>query len=196
MVDTLTPSVVSPDGRFEAAVEKTVDFLELYYDLVLTERATGKRLLTCHGTLRAEFAEDGTLIIHHPGYEPRGVQVDPVRRVFRTRPSEPWAPLDAWQMVEAAFERGWAEGVNNFNHGRKPLFPWVSVLLLLSSAVTLLALEVWPPTSKAAQTALLLVAGSGGLLFGWLTARDFNFWMQARKLSRSQSAIGRSPRPE
>jgi len=56
--------VVSPDGRFEVIVEETIDRFDRYYDTNLIERTTGKRLFTCEGAMRAEFAEDGMLTIY------------------------------------------------------------------------------------------------------------------------------------
>ncbi len=184
--------LVSPDGRFEINVEETVDRFERYYDTSLIERATGRRLFSCRGTPRAEFAADGTLTVHYPGYEPGGLRIDPVGGVFRTRTDEPWMPLSAWPHIESAFGRGWAQAIAYRNQDWQEQFPWVAMLLLLGSVMALPVLCVLPLPSGNTRLILLGVAGAGVLLFGWLTAFSFRSWRQAKRWARTLDAARRS----
>ena len=144
MRDKSPAPIISPDGRFEAIIEDLYDRGIHDPYTVLVERSTGKQLFTCKGEPRAEFASDGMLTIHYPGYEPGGVQIDPARCAFRTHPSEPWVPAAAWGIVESAYRRGWAQGIkfqqeNRMSPTPTP-FPWVAIILLLGSVVALPAL--------------------------------------------------------
>ncbi len=183
-VQTNASTLVSPDGRYEVVVEETADRFEMLYDTVLVERITGKRLFTCQGTPRTEFAEDGMLNVLYPGYEANGIRIDPARAVFRTHPSEPWVPLAAWPLVEAAYRLGWAQVFDYRTRSQQATFPWIEIMLLLCSAASLLVLSVQTFRSPATQKVLLLIAGAGVLFFGWLAGGAFRWWMQARKPAR------------
>lgn len=156
----------------------------MLYDTVLVERVTGRRLFSCQGTPRAEFEADGTLNLLYPGYEANGIRIDPARAVFRTHPSDPWVPLTAWPLVEAAYGRGWAQAFDYRAQSREATFPSIELMLLACSAASLLVLSVGTFLSPDAQKVLLLIAGAGVLFFGWLTAGAFRRWMQARKTAR------------
>ena len=121
------------------------------------------------------------LTIHCIGYEPRGVQIDPVGCVFRTHPSDPWVPTAAWRMVESAYGRGWSDGRKYQQPGKPHPFPWVAIILLLGSVVALPALGVQTFLSASMRGALVVVAAVGVFFFGWLTANDVRVWMQERK---------------
>jgi hypothetical protein len=177
---TPTTPVVSPDGRLEVIIEDAYDRGIHDPYTILVERATGKRLFTCQGEPRAEFAKDGMLTIHYPGYEPFGVQIDPVGGVFRTRPSDPWIPAVAWEIVESAYGRGWAQGIKYGPQSQPTPFPWVSIILLFGSVVALPALGAQTFLSEAKGAFLLVVAAIGFLFFGWLTVSDVRAWMQER----------------
>jgi hypothetical protein len=185
MHGTSTTPAISPDGRFEVIVEETPDRFEMLYDTILIERSTGERLFTCRGVPRVEFIEDGTLNVNYPGYEPGEIQIDPTRAVFRTRSSEPWVPLAAWPMVEAAFGRGWAHAMDYRVQNRQAVFPWVTVTLLLCSVAALFVLGVETRLPCDTQKVLLMVAGAAVLFFGWLAAGALRWWGQARKLARA-----------
>lgn len=180
MSDKSPTSVVSPDGRFEIIIED--DYDRGIHDpyTVLVERFTGKRLFTCQGAPRAEFASDGMLTIHYPGYEPGGVQIDPVGCVFRTHPTDPWVPAAAWKIVESAYGRGWAQGITYRQENRtSPTpFPWVTVMLMLGSVVALAALGAQTFLPDAKSAALVVVAAIGFLFFGWLAATDVRAWVR------------------
>jgi hypothetical protein len=180
MSDKFAASIVSPDGRFEVIIEDTYDRGIHDPYTVLVERATGKQLFTCQGEPRAEFASDGLLTIHYPGYEPGGVQIDPERCAFRTHQSEPWVPAAAWGIVESAYRRGWEQGIKYREPSRPTPFPWVAIILLLGSLAALPALGVQTFLSNNMSAALLVVAAIGVLFFGWLTASDVRAWMQKR----------------
>jgi hypothetical protein len=111
MRDKSAAPVISPDGRFEVTIEDTYDRGIHDPYMVLVERAAGERIFDCEGSHRVGFAGDGMLTVHYPDYEPLGVRIDPVKRAFRTHPSEPWVPAAAWRIVESAFNRGWAQGI-------------------------------------------------------------------------------------
>jgi hypothetical protein len=182
MSDKSAAPVVSPDGRFEVIIEDLYDRGIHAPYTVLVERATGKQLFTCQGEPRAVFAGDGMLTIHYPGYEPGGVQIDPVRCAFRTHPSDPWIPAAAWSEVESAYRRGWAQGIkfqqeNRMSPTPTP-FPWVAISLLLGSIVALPALVAQTFLSDNMRVMLVVVAAVGVLFFGWLTASDVRAWMQ------------------
>ncbi|MGH9754189.1 MAG: hypothetical protein ACREA2_15530 [Blastocatellia bacterium] len=180
MRDKSTAPIVSPDGRFEVIIEETADRFEILYNTYLVDCATRKRLFSCEGAPRVEFAGDGMLTIHYPGYEPGGVQIDPVRHAFRTHPSEPWVPAAAWGIVESAYRRGWAQGIT-YKHQNQPTpFPWVAIILLLGSVVALPALGVQTFLPGAMRAALVVVAAVGVLFFGWLAASDVRAWMKER----------------
>jgi hypothetical protein len=182
MRDQSPALVVSPDGRFEVIIEDLYDRGIHDPYTVLIERATGKQLFTCKGEPRAEFAGDGVLTIHYPGYEPGGVQVDPVRCAFRTHPSDPWIPAEAWGFVESAYQRGWAHGIK-YQRGYRlspTPFPWVTIILLLGSIVALPALGAQTFLSGAMRSALVVVAAVGFLFFGWLTASEVRAWIRER----------------
>ena len=181
--ETPNTPLTSPDGRFQVVVEETADRFETLCDTVLIGSGAGDRLFSCRGTPRAEFAADGTLYIEYPGYEPERIQIDPTRGVFRTRSSDPWVPLAAWPMLEAAFGRGWARAMDYRVQTGQAAFPWVSVLLLLGSLAALLALSVLPPGPCGVQKVLLLVAGAGAMFFGWLAAGSLRWRTQLRRLA-------------
>jgi len=182
MSDKASAPVISPDGRFEVIIEDLYDRGIHDPYTVLVERSTSKQLFTCQGAPRAEFASDGMLTIHYPGYEPGGVQIDPTRCAFRTHPSEPWVPAAAWGIVESAFQRGWAQGITYQQENRmSPTptpFPWVAIILLLGSVVALPALGAQTFLSDNMRVMLVVVAAVGVLFFGWLTASDVRAWMQ------------------
>lgn len=178
--DKSTALIVSPDGRFEVIIEETADRFEILYNTYLVDRATGKRLFACEGANRGEFAGDGMLTIHYPGYEPGGVQIDPVNRAFRTHPSEPWVPAAAWGIVESAYRRGWAQGITYRQQSQPTPFPWVATILLLGSIIALPALGVQTFLSNNMSAALVVVAAVGVLFFGWLAASDVRAWMKER----------------
>lgn len=182
MRDKSPAPVVSPDDRFEVIIEDLYDRGIHDPYTVLVERATGKQLFTCKGEPRAEFASDGMLTIHYPGYEPGGVQIDPVHCAFRTHPSEPWIPAAAWSEVESAYQRGWAQGIKYQQENRmSPTptpFPWVAIILLLGSVVALPALGTQTFLSGAMRAALVIVAAVGFLFFGWLAATDVRAWVR------------------
>jgi hypothetical protein len=183
MRDQSPAAVVSPDGRFEIIIEDLYDRGIHDPYTVLVERATGKQLFTCQGEPRAEFASDGMLTIHYPGYEPGGVQIDPARCAFRTHPSEPWVPAAAWGIVESAYKRGWAQGITykQENHWMSPTpFPWVAIILLLGSVVALPALGAQTFLSDNMRLMLVVVAAISFLFFGWLTASDVRAWIRER----------------
>jgi hypothetical protein len=184
MRDKSTSPVISPDGRFEVIIEEDYDRGIFSCSTRLVERATGKQLFTCQDAPSAEFASDGMLTIHYPGYEPGGVQIDPARRVFRTHPSEPWVPAAAWGIVESAYLRGWEQGLKRREPSQPTPFPWVAIILLLGSVVALPALAVQTVLSDTMSAALVVVAAIGVLFFGWLTASDVRTWM------REGSAVG------
>lgn len=184
MRDQSPAAVVSPDGCFEVIIEDLYDRGIHDPYTVLVERATGKQLFTCQGEPHAEFGSDGMLTIHYPGYEPRGVQIDPVLCAFRTHPSDPWIPAVAWGFVESAYQRGWAQGIkfqqeNRMSPTPTP-FPWVAIILLLGSVVALPALGAQTFLSGDMQAALVVVAAVGFLFFGWLTASDVRAWIRER----------------
>jgi len=182
MRDKSPPPVISPDGRFEVIIEDLYDRGIHDPYTVLVERATGKQLFTCKGEPRAEFASDGMLTIHYPGYEPGGVQIDPARCAFRTYPSDPWVPAAAWGFVESAYQRGWAQGITYQQENRRSPtptpFPWVAIILLLGSVVALPALGAQTFLSDNMRVMLVVVAAVGVLFFGWLTASDVRAWMR------------------
>ena len=183
MNDKSAAPVVSPDGRFEVIIEDLYDRGIHDPYTVLVERSTSKQLFSCQGAPRAEFASDGMLTIHYPGYEPGGVQIDPARCAFRMHPSEPWVPAAAWGIVESAYQRGWAQGIRyqQENHRLSPTpFPWVAIILLLGSVVALPALGAQTFLSGAMRAALMVVAAAGFLFFGWLASSDVRAWMQER----------------
>jgi hypothetical protein len=174
--------VISPDGRFEVAIKDEYDRGVPDPYTILVERATGKYLFTCDGEQRAEFASDGLLTIHYPGYEPGGLQIDPVRCAFRTHPSDPWIPAVAWRFVESAYQRGWSHALKyqtGYRLSPTP-FPWVTTILLLGSIVALPALGAQTFLSGAMRAALVVVAAVGFLFFGWLTASEVRAWMRER----------------
>src|SRR5262245_65145586 len=107
MSDKSAAPIISPDGRFEVVIEDTYDHSISDPYTILVERATGERIFDCKDSHRAEFAGDGVLTVHYLGCEPYGVQIDPMRRAFRTHPSDPWVPAAAWGTVESAYKRGW-----------------------------------------------------------------------------------------
>ncbi len=195
MSDKSTAPVISPDGRFEVIIEENCDdrgFVS--YDAYLVERATGERLFAFNGSHNAEFAGDGLLSIHYPFYEPGGAQIDPMKRAFRTRPSDPWVPTAAWGIVQSALQRGWAQGVKYQKQKRMSpvLFPWVEILLLLGSIVALSALSVQTFLPDAKSSALVVVAAMGVLFFGLLTANGVRLWMRERmreKTPRGKQAL-------
>ena len=180
MNDKSPAPVISPDGRFEVIIEDLYDRGVHDPYTVLVERATGKQLFTCQGEPRSEFASDGLLTIHYPGYEPGGVQINPVRCAFRTHPSDPWIPAVAWGFIESAYQRGWAQGIKFQQENRmSPTpFPWVAIILLLGSIVALPALGAQTSLSGAMRAALVVVAAVGFLFFGWLAASDVRTWMR------------------
>jgi hypothetical protein len=185
MRDQSLAPVVSPDGRFEVIIEDLYDRGIHDPYTVLVERATSKQLFTCQGAPRAEFASDGMLTIHYPGYEPRGVQIDPVRCAFRTYPSDPWLPAVAWGYMESAYQRGWAQGIKFQQEQQKNRmsptpFPWVTIILLLGSIVALPVLGAQTFLSGSMRAVLVMVAAVGFLFFGWLTASDVRAWMRER----------------
>jgi hypothetical protein len=192
MSDPSTDPLVSPDGRFEVTVEETQDRASITYDTMLTERLTNRRLFTCQGAPRAEFAADGTLTVHYAGYEPDGVQIDPARGVFRTYSSEPWVPLAAWPMVEAAYGRGWREGLDYRQKSLPILFPWLAIVLCVGSVAALLALGMQTFIRGRERTVIQLVAGAGALLFGWWTVFDINSWIQERRWAGGRGGVRRS----
>jgi hypothetical protein len=181
MRDKSPAPVISPDGRFEVIIEDLYDRGIHDPYTVLVERSTSKQLFTCQGEPRAEFASDGMLTLHYPGYEPGGVQIDPARCAFRTHPSEPWVPAAAWEIVESAYKRGWAQGITyqreNYRMSPTP-FPWVAIILLLGSVVAVPALGAQTFLSDNMRVMLVVVAAVGVLFFGWLTASDVRSWMQ------------------
>jgi hypothetical protein len=182
MRDKSSPPVVSPDGRFEVLVKDPYDRGVHDPYTVLVERATGEYLFTCQGEQRAEFASDGLLTIHYPGYGPGGLQIDPVLCAFRTHPSDPWIPAVAWGFVESAYQRGWSHGIKyqtGYRLSPTP-FPWVTTILLLGSVVALPALGAQTFLSGAMRAALVMVAAVGFLFFGWLTASEVRAWMRER----------------
>jgi len=184
MRDKSAAPVVSPDGRFEVIIEDTYDRGIHDPYTVLVDRATGKRLFTCQGAPRAEFAGDGMLTIHYPGYEPLGVQIDPVNCAFRTHPSDPWVPAAAWGVVESAYQRGWAQGIAYKPQSQPTPFPWAPITLLLGSVVALPALGAQTFLSDNMSAALVVVAAAGVLFFGWLTASDVRAWTRERMRKR------------
>jgi hypothetical protein len=172
MRDKSPAPIISPDGRFEVIIEDIYDRGIHDPYTVLVERATDKRLFTCQGAPRAEFASDGMLTIHYPGYEPGGVQIDPARCAFRTHPSDPWIPAAAWGVVECAYGRGWEQGLKHRQPSQPTPFPWAPIILLLGSIVALPALGAQTFLSGAMRAALMIVAAVSFLFFGWLTASD------------------------
>ena len=182
MRDQSPAPIISPDGRFEVIIEEDYDRGIFSCNTHLVERSTGKRLFTCQDAPSAEFASDGMLTIHYPGYEPGGVQIDPTRCAFRTHPSEPWVPAAAWGIVESAYQRGWAQGITYQQEKRmSPTptpFPWVAIILLLGSVVALPTLGAQTFLSDNMRVMLVVVAAVGVLFFGWLTASDVRAWMQ------------------
>jgi hypothetical protein len=199
MGDKYNAPVISPDGRFEIIIEDSYDRGIHDPYTVLVERATGERIFSCEGSPRAEFVGDSLLTIHYPGYAPLGVQIDPVNRVFRTHPSDPWVPIAAWGLVESAYKRGWAECFSYKQQSQPAPFPWVAIILLLGSIVALIALGSQTFLSNARSAALMVVASIGVLFFGWLTADSVRIWMQEkireRTQARSEGDMSQSPRP-
>jgi hypothetical protein len=182
MRSTPNTPVISPDGRFEVVVNETLErFGEILYDTILVERATGERIFNCEGTPRAEFSRDGILTIGYPGYEANGVQVDPARRVFRTHPSGPWVPAEAWGIVESAYKRGWSQGRTYRQPSQPTPFPWVAILLLLGSLVALVLLAAQSIFPGAMSAALMGIAAVGFFFFGWLAAHDVRAWIQDKR---------------
>jgi hypothetical protein len=195
MRDARNTPLVSPDGRFEVIVDETPDRFETLYDTVLVERATGKRLFQCEGAPPAEFSPDGVLTVDIPGYRPNGVQVDPTRRLFRTYPSGPWVPAEAWGIVEAAFKRGWSHGVTYKQESQPTPFPWVSLLLLLGSILALPVLAAQSIFPVVMLATLMGVAALGFFFFGWLAAHDVRVWIQERRWARAPEHVRRPTRP-
>ncbi|HLL74029.1 MAG TPA: hypothetical protein VK421_01935 [Pyrinomonadaceae bacterium] len=185
MNDSHSPPIISPDGRFEVVVETTTDRFEVLYDTVLRDRVSGERLFECPGTPRAEFSADGTLTIDTSGSDQRVIQIDLAGRAFRTSGNEPWLPLAAWRGLEAAYRRGWADGLNFRTVGKGAVFPWVTTALLAGSILLLLVLSVQPLLDGAARAVLLALGGVGVLFFGWLAAGDISAWALLRKLRRT-----------
>lgn len=203
MSNKSTAPIISPDGRFEVIIEDYDDRWEIIYNTYLVERATSKRLFACQGAHRAEFTSDGMLTIHYLGYEPGGVQIDPVRCAFRTNPSEPWVPAAAWGIVESAHRRGWAEGMTFRSQSQPTPFPWVAIILLLGSVIAAPALSVQTFLSGNMSAALVIIAAIGVLFFGWMTAYSVRIWTQERmqerrqekKRARSPGDVSQSSRP-
>lgn len=187
MPDKSASSVISPDGRFEVIIEDAYDRGIHDPYTVLVERGAGERVFECEGSPRAEFAEDGLLTIHYPGYEPLGLQIDPVKRAFRTHPSDPWVPAAAWKIVESAYKRGWAQGISYKPESQPTPFPWASIILLLGSVVAIPALGVQTFLSDHMRVALVVIAAIGVLFFGWLTASDIRAWTQERMKERKRA---------
>jgi hypothetical protein len=187
----LTRKIVSPDGRFEVSLVDTTDRYTFTCDTVLTERATGNRLFSCQGAPQAEFAADGLLAIHYPGYEPGGVRIDPARGVFRTHESQPWVPLTAWPLVESAYGRGWAQAMDYRNEDKLAIFPWSDIAMMLASFAALPILVALPFRMGIARWVLLFLAGLGVLFFGYLITEGVKAWTKGKQWERRLNAEGR-----
>jgi hypothetical protein len=186
--------LVSPDGRFEAAVQTDVDRWDLSYTTILTDRATGERLFTCAGAPRVEWVNDPgggggggglTIAVHYPGYEPDGLLIDPLGRTFRLRTDEPWLPLAAWPLVEGAYGRGWAEAMQFRLTEHKTPFPWATLALTCLTAVALAVLALQRRFTGPGPIVLMFFAFLAFLLFGWLAATDVRSWTVERRWTLS-----------
>jgi hypothetical protein len=189
--DTPNP-LISPDGQFEVTVEETIDRFDRLYDTILLERATGERPFACQGSPPATFSADGTLTILYPGYEPGGVQIDPIRRTFRLRSDYAWLPLAAWPHLQSAFGRGWSQAMEYKSKESQLVFPWTEILLLIACFVALPVITVLPIPSENVRIVLLLVAGLGICFFGWLLSIGLRSQAWAKKQARTVDAARRS----
>jgi hypothetical protein len=180
MHDESQPPIVSPDGRFEIIYEIKQEFDRgTFNDItILVERATDKRLITWEGWYRAEFAEDGMLTIHLPGFTSHGVQIDPAKLAFRTHISDLWLPIAMWGTVEYAYQIGYSDGARV----RRPTpFPLVGFIGMLISVAALAVLSSPTTKSSAMNSVYMVIASIGVVICGWLAAQDIRAWMQERR---------------
>ena len=191
----LTPDapLLSPDGRFEVALQTDVDRWEVSYTTILTDRSSGERLFTCAGAPRAQWLDDGggggggglTLSVRYAGYEPDGLLIDPRARTFRLRTDEPWLPLTAWPLVEGAYGRGWAEAMKYRLNEHATPFPWVMLTLTCLTAIALAVLGRQTMFSGPGPIVLMFFAFLAFLLFGRLAASDVRSWTIERRWTLS-----------
>lgn len=184
--------LISPDGRFEVIVEETVDRFDRLFDTILLERETGHRLFACQGSPPATFSADGTLTVFYPGYDPGGVQIDPMRRTFRLRADYDWLPLAAWPHLQSAFGRGWSQAMEYKSKESHLAFPWTEVLLLIACFLALPIISFLPIPSENVRIVLLLIAGLGICFFGWLLSIGLRSLAWAKKRARTVDAARRS----
>jgi len=132
-----------------------------------------------------EFLADGILTVRYPGYEPNGVIINLGQKQFRTHDSEPWLPLNAWPLVEAAYKRGWSAAWQHRQKEAEVPGIWVEATLSLGSMVALLLLlRFGAALPKEPRIILSIVTGPAAVFFAWL-------WLNAVRYSRKQRAVGK-----
>lgn len=161
--------IQSPDGCFEVFVDEFWDRGSPEYTTRVKVRETGEVIFSCQGTPPTAFDSAGLLIVQYPGYQPDGIELDPVRRVMRTGKSDEWLPLSAWPPIERAFGRGWAASWDYRQEQVETGSNWVEAALFGGSlAVVLLLAKFAGLMEWKMRMVLLAVASLGVLFFGWL----------------------------
>ena len=183
--DTGELRATSPDGRYEIVVERHADRWEYVYTTTLHDRTTNERLFESNlPASGAAFEPDGTLALQGPHHPHASVLIDPAARAFRLDAHDPWVPLSAWPAVQAAYARGWSAGVQFRLTDHPPTFPWVTFGLLVGCLIALPLLMLLPPLRRNQlfdlRIPLVLIAGAGVLLFGWLTGDAVRGWWVER----------------
>lgn len=183
--DSNTGSIISPDGRFELRTEEFVDRFDRLYYSRLIDRADGELLFECQGTPTASFSSSGILCVQYPGYEPGGIQINPVQAAFRIQENEPWIPLTAWHHIEFAYNRGWGQALDFRRTDPELQFPWVEILLLCACLIAFPIFCIIPFRAILMQVSLLSLSGLGVLFFGWLTGVSFRAWASRQKIKQA-----------
>jgi hypothetical protein len=180
----LSKAILSPDGRFEVSMEEFWDRSSPTITTRVLDRQLGEQIFSCGGAPAAEFTSEGMLVIHYSGYEPHGILIDPIGRSFRTHESEPWTPLTAWQLVEAAYSRGWSDALRFRQNESEDGEAWVEAALVAGSlGVLLLLLRFGSSLSEEVRIVLLIVCAVATFFFAWL-------WLSAVRYSCRKRSPG------
>jgi hypothetical protein len=159
---------VSPDGRFEIRVERWHDRAPLEIETTLIARDGARVLLRLGDVVDAGFAPDGTVQVAALSWTAAAVRIDPVTETFRVGDEQPWLPLAAWTVAEAAYLRGWQHQVGFQLESPSGGFPWVELGMASGAGIVvlLLILQHWLPPVPALT--LLVLAALTAILFTYL----------------------------
>jgi hypothetical protein len=173
--------MISPDGRFAIRIDEMQDRSTIDVKTTLTNLATGQDIAWLGTEIHAGFQSDGMVRVTHLAWSANDVLIDPAKACFRVRDDQPWIPLTAWGIADAAYRRGWADGLDFLGSDAAFGIPWTFIGIAVG-AFALVAFLAWSPSIPLVPRMTLIIIGAlVTILFLFLSANQTRNWQLLRK---------------